>query len=147
MFVRVLDKEKNTYYKSMVYATVGIGWFLQYIVLNPHVRSFELVEYLDKQYQPAKPLVEIIQADHEEFIVYEGSQMLKYKQFCKTNRQRFVDVKRMMGYRDVLENHAFVADILTNHSVPVDAYEISPRTLAIRQSGTISLPKQMPMIL
>ena len=130
MFVRVFDKEKNTYYKSMVYATVGIGWFLQYIVLNPHVRSFELVEYLDKQYQPAKPLVEIIQADHTEFIVYEGSQMLKYKQFCKTNGQRFVDVKRMMGYRDVLENHAFVADILTNHSVPIDAYEISPRNLS-----------------
>ena len=79
MFVRVFDKEKNVYYKSIVYASVGIGWFLQYIVLNPHTHSFELVDYLDKQYQPAKPLVEIIQADHAEFIVYEGSHMLKYK--------------------------------------------------------------------
>ena len=130
MFVRVFDKEKNIYYKSMVYATVGIGWFLQYIVLNPHTHSFELVDYLDKQYQPAKPLVEIIQADHAEFIVYEGSHMLKYKQFCKTTGYKFVDVKRMMGYQDVLENHAFVADILTNHSVPHDTHKISVRSFS-----------------
>lgn len=130
MFVRVFDKEKNIYYKSMVYATVGIGWFLQYIVLNPHTHSFELVDYLDKQYQPAKPLVEIIQDDHAEFIVYEGSHMLKYKKFCKTSGHTFVDVKRMMGYQDVLENHAFVADILANHSVPFDTHKISIRSLS-----------------
>lgn len=124
------QQEKNVYNKSIVYASVGIGWFLQYIVLNPHTHSFELVDYLDKQYQPAKPLVEIIQADHAEFIVYEGSHMLKYKQFCITNGKKFVDVKRMMGYRDVLENHAFVADILINHSVPFDAYKISVRNLS-----------------
>jgi len=130
MFVRVFNKEKNIYYKSMVYAIVGIGWFLQYIVLNPHTHSFELVDYLDKQYQPAKPLVEIIQADDAEFVVYEGSHMLKYKQFCKTTGHKFVDVKRMMGYQDVLENHAFVADILTNHSVPFDSHKISARNLS-----------------
>ena len=130
MLVRVFNKEKNIYYKSMVYAIVGIGWFLQYIVLNPHTHSFELVDYLDKQYQPAKPLVEIIQADDAEFVVYEGSHMLKYKQFCKTTGHKFVDVKRMMGYQDVLENHAFVADILTNHSVPFDSHKISARNLS-----------------
>lgn len=130
MFVRVFNKEKNIYYKSMVYAIVGIGCFLQYIVLNPHTHSFELVDYLDKQDQPAKPLVEIIQADDAEFVVYEGSHMLKYKQFCKTTGHKFVDVKRMMGYQDVLENHAFVADILTNHSVPFDSHKISARNLS-----------------
>lgn len=56
--------------------------------------------------------------------------MLKYKQFCKTNGQKFLDVKRMMGYRDVLENYAFVTDILTNHSVPIDAYKIPIRNLS-----------------
>lgn len=130
MFVRVFDKEKNIYYKSMVYATVGIGWFLQYIVLNPHTRSFELVDYLDKQHQPARRLVEIIQADHAEFVAYEGSHLLKYKQFCKTNGYKFVDVKRMMGCQDVLENHAFIADILSNHSVPFDTHKISVRNLS-----------------
>ncbi len=129
MFVRVFDKQKNMYYKSMVYATVEIGWFLQYIVLNPHTHSFELVDYLDKQFEPAKPLVEIIQPNHQAFIVYSGTQMLKYKHYCKVNGYKFVDVKQMMGYPEVLENNAFLANILANHSVPFDAYNISARNI------------------
>lgn len=129
MFVRVFDKEQNKYYKSIVYATVGIGWFLQYIVLNPYTHSFELVDYLDKQYEPAKPLVEIIQPDHKEFVAYNGSQMLKYKHFCKTNGYRFVDVKHMMGYPEVLESNAFLASILVNQSVPFDKFKILARNL------------------
>ena len=129
MFVRVFDKQQNRYYKSMVYATVGIGWFLQYIVLNPHTQSFELVDYLDKQHEPAKPLVEIIQPNHEEFVVYNGAQMLKYKHYCKTNGCKFVEVKQMMGYPEILENNAFLAEILGNHSVPFGAYQISEKTL------------------
>ena len=111
----------------MVYATVGIGWFLQYIVLNPHTHCFELVDYLDKQIEPAKALVEIIQPNHEEFVVYNEAQMLKYRHFCKTNGYSFVDVKQMMGYPEVLENNAFLANILINYSVSVDAYKISVR--------------------
>ena len=130
MFVRVFDKEKNIYYKSMVYAMVGTGWFLQYIVLNPHTQKFELVDYLDKQYEPARPLVEIIQPNHEGFIIYEGSQILKYKHFCKSNGYEFIDVKQMMGYSEVLENNDFLANILVNHSVPIDAYEISIKNLS-----------------
>lgn len=130
MFVRVFDKEQNKYYKSIVYATVGIGWFLQYIVLNPYTHSFELVDYLDKQYEPAKPLVEIIQPDRDGFVVYNGSQMLKYKHFCQTNGYKFVDVKHMMGYPEVLENNAFLASILVNQSVPFDTYKISARKLS-----------------
>lgn len=129
MFVRVFDKQQNRYYKSMVYATVGIGWFLQYIVLNPHTQSFELVDYLDKQYEPAKPLVEIIQPDCEKFVVYNGTQMLKYKHYCKTNDCKFVEVKQMMGYPEILENNAFLVEILVNHSVPFGAYQIPEKSL------------------
>lgn len=113
----------------MVYATVGIGWFLQYIVLNPYTQSFELVDYLDKQYKPAKPLVEIIQPDHEEFVVYNGAQMLKYKHYCEANGCKFVEVKQIMGYPEILENNAFLAEILANHSVPFGAYHISKKSL------------------
>ena len=130
MFVRVFDKGKNIYYKSMVYATIGNGWFLQYIVLNPYTHSFELIDYLDKQYEPAKPLVEIIQPNHEEFVTYNGAQILKYKHFCKNNGYKFVDIKQMMGYQEVLENNDFLADILVNHSVPLDTYKISVRNIS-----------------
>lgn len=129
MFVRVFDKKENKYFKSIVYSTVGTGWFLQYIVLNPITNTFELVDYLDKNISPAKPLVEIIQSDCSDFNTYEGSQILKYKHFCKTNGIEFVDINQMMGYPDVCENYAFLADIFTKKSVPIGAYNISIQTL------------------
>lgn len=127
MFVRVYDKKQNMYYKSMVYAAVGTSWFLQYIVLNPHTHHFELVDYLDKSTSPEKPLVEIIQPHHRDFLVYSGAQMLKYKHHCRKNRLQFVDVKHMKGYPDVLDNHAFLANILVNRVVPADAANVSVR--------------------
>lgn len=130
MFVRVFNKDKNIYYKSIVYATIGIGWFLQYIVLNPKTKAFELIDYLDKSVSPAKPLVEIIQADNSEFVIQEGDKILKYKHFCKTNGLKYVDIEQMSGYPDVLENYAFLADILINNSVAIDAYKVSVRTLS-----------------
>ena len=129
MFVRVFDKNKNAYYKSVVYSTVGVGWFLQYIVLNPVTNTFDLVDYLDKSVSPAKPLVETIQSDQCDFNVYKGSVMLKYKHFCKANKIKFTDVEQMCGYSDVCENYAFLADLFTKKSVPIDAYEISIRNL------------------
>lgn len=125
MLVRIFDKERKTYYKSMVYAAVGTGWFLQYIVLNPQTQSFELVDYLDKSFKPAKPLAEIIQPEEEAFVPFSE---VKYKHFCEANGRNFTDVKQLKGYPEVLENAAFLADILENRSVPFEAYDIPERT-------------------
>lgn len=127
MFVRVFDKDKNTYYKSLVYAIVSTDrcWFLQYIVLCPHTNTFELVDYCDESVTPAKPLVEIIQSDYSNFITYEGAVLLKYKHYCRKNRIEFTDVKRIVGYPDVCENYAFLADVFTKKSVSVEDYNIS----------------------
>lgn len=130
MFVRVFNKDKSTYYKSIVYATVGTGCFLQYIVLNPNTKAFELVDDLDKSASPAKPLVEIIQSDSSEFIIQKGAQILKYKHFCKTNGLKYVDINQMSGYPDILENYAFLADILINNSVVIDAHKVTVRELS-----------------
>lgn len=130
MFVRVFDKAQNRYYKSMVYASVNSGWFAQYIVHDPHAQCFALVDYLDKAQNPPKALVEVIQPDREGFAFYEGSQTLKFKRFCKVNGYSYPDVQCMAGYPEVLENHAFLAAILTNRSVPLDAFDIPLRTLA-----------------
>jgi len=128
-YARVYDKEKNVYYKSAIYATVGTGWFTQRIVLNPNTQTFDLVDWLDKSADPAKLLVETIHWDDSLFITYKGSQMLKYKHFCKINGYEFGDINEMNGYPDVLKNYAFLADIMANKSVPVGKYEITIRLL------------------
>ena len=129
MFVRVFDKGKNNYFKSIVYATVGIGWFLKYIVLNPTTKEFVLVDYLDKSIDPAKALVEIIQSNQLGFKIYTGSALLKYKYFCKDKGIEIEDIKQMIGYPDVCENYEFLTDIFEHHSVPIDAYKVDIRNL------------------
>lgn len=129
MYVRVFDKNRKAYFKSIVYATVGTGWFLQYIVLNPLTKTFDLADYLDKSHTPAKPLIEMIQPEHSDFITYKGSAMLKYKNYCNENGIEVTDIKQMAGYPEVCENHVFLADIFTKKSVPMNAYEIPIREL------------------
>lgn len=130
MFVRVFDKKNNIYYKSIVYALLGKGWHEQYIVLNPNTRNFELVDYLDKQTNPTKPLVEKIQSNEENFVVYKDDNLLKYKLFCKDNGYEYVEIKfEMKGYPEVIDNNAFLAKILINRSVPFNEYSIPIRNL------------------
>lgn len=129
MFVRAFDKNTKTYYKSLVYGTLGIGWYLQYILYNPHTDSFQLVDYLDKSVSPAEPLVEVIQADRDDFMVCAGARLLKYKYFCNLRGIPYVDLKRITGYPELCENHAFLSDILKNGSVPAGAYDIPLRNL------------------
>ena len=129
MFVRVYDKKNSTYYKSIVYSTVGIGWLLQFIVLNPNTNAFELVDYLDKSVMPAKPIVEIIQSDDSGFMYYHGAALLKYKHFCKVNKVNSADIGQMIGYPDVCENYPFLADIFAEKSVPVGVHKVSIRGL------------------
>jgi hypothetical protein len=129
MFVRVYDKPNSRYYKSLVYGTIGEGWFLQYIVLNPMDNCFELVDYLDKSKEPAQPLVEIIQRNNDDFKVYENALLLKYKHYCKKNGKS-MDIERLWGYSDVCENFDFIADINENKAVSAAKYSIQLRQLS-----------------
>lgn len=126
MFVRVFDKNKNTYFKSMVYSEI-VDKCQRYIVLNPATNTFDLVDYLDLSVTPAKPIVEIIQSKTYGHKVYEGSTILKYKHFCKITGIEPADLMFMTGYPDVCENYAFLAEILIKKSVPAEKYNISIR--------------------
>ena len=44
MFVRVFDKENNVYYKSVVYGVINNMPRQRYIVFNPNIDSYELIE-------------------------------------------------------------------------------------------------------
>ena len=129
MFVRVYDKLNSRCYKSIVYGTINVGWFLQYIVLNPLDNCFELVEYLDKSIKPAKPLVETIQRDSDDFKVYEKALLLKYKHYCKKN-EKSMDINRLCGYSDICEDFEFITDIIENKFVSAEKYAIQLRQLS-----------------
>lgn len=129
MFARVYDKPNRRYYKSIVYGTIGDGWFLQYIVLNPFKNCFELIEYLDKSIEPAQALIEIIQIENDDFKIYEKASLLKITHYCKKNGKS-IDIDKLWGYSDVCENLDFIADIIENKSVLAEKYSIQLRQLS-----------------
>lgn len=122
MFVRV--KSKSGYYRSIVYAVLGIGWYEQYIVINPISNEFEMISYLDKTVNPAQPLIEIIQSDVSQFNTYEGAALLKLKQKCKEIGVDTAHLFPLRGYCDICSNLDFIVDILLHLAVPANKYHI-----------------------
>ncbi len=141
MFVRVLDKSTQQYYKSMVYGMVNSGYFLCYIVLNPMTDKFELVRYLEKSGAMSVPLVEVIQSSCTEFQEYDDIFLKKFNEFCKYNGKSSA-ITHIQGYPDICESFNFLADILENRAIPVSKYEIKIRNLPDQDTWTYILTQQ-----
>lgn len=128
MYTRIYDKAQKKYYKSIVYCVFNYGYYRQYVVVNPYTGNFELVDYLDKSDDELKPLVEIIQDNHEEWISYQNAFLLKFKAYCKKNHKDMT-IEFLWGYPDVCENYEFLSSILQNGFVPINKSRICIREL------------------
>ena len=129
MYVRALSNIDKTFFSSMVYATVNLGWYAQYIVYNKSANSFELIDYLDKELPHGRAMVQVIQTQTDGFEEYTHVKLLKIKKYCKENNLEMPELKRLFGYPDVCENIAFICDIISNKVVPADRYSIQLRDL------------------
>lgn len=129
MYARIYDKVRDRYYKSILYCGINDGYYRQYVAVNPHTDCFELVEYLDKSSGDLKPLVELIQDDHEDWVSFRNARLLKYKAYCKANRKE-ISVEFLWGYPDVCKNHKFISDIMERKSVPVSEAGVLIRHLS-----------------
>lgn len=128
MFARIYDKKRNQYYKSIIYCGINRGYYQQYVVVNPHTRSFELVDYLDKSDGELKPQVEIIQDNHEDWVSFENALLLKYQTYCKKMHKEML-LEFLWGYPDVCENFEFISSIFEEKSIPVSESGIALRNL------------------
>ena len=80
MFARVYDRERNRYYKSIVYAILGIGYHSKAIVYDSAADCFALVDYFDKRANDLRPQYEIISDTDKDSRVYkEKAFLLKLK--------------------------------------------------------------------
>lgn len=129
MYARIYDKANDRYYKSIIYCGINHGYYRQYIVVNPYTDCFELVDYLDKSNGDLKPLVEMIQINHEEWKTYQNALLLKYKHYCKKNNKN-TGVEFLMGYPDVCENYDFITSIIEQKTVSRIKSGISIRSLS-----------------
>ncbi len=126
MYVRVSSNISNHMYQSIVYAKINLGWFEQYIVLNPNLHCFELVDALDKGRKPPRCNATVIQTRTDGMKEYRGGALLRYKQLCNALN---MELKYLFGYPDVCENYAFMAEILSKKTVPAKQYPVEIRDL------------------
>ena len=129
MYVKVNCPASGSCYQSVVYAMINSGWLLQYVVLNPYTNCFELIDYLDKTCKPAEPLVYMIQPDDSGFKRYSGSELLKFKYYCKSSGYEPIQLSYLCGYPDVCENYDFLFEILKDKRASANQYKIQIRRL------------------
>jgi hypothetical protein len=129
MYVQAVSNENRMIFPSMVYARINQGLRKQYVVYNKWKNTFELIDYVDKIGPDGHILVHIIQPDIDGFEEYGGAKLLKLKAYCKENNIQVPEVKSLLGYPDVCENHAFLCDIITNRIIPAEKYSIQMRDL------------------
>jgi hypothetical protein len=115
MFVRVSDKIKNRYYKSLVYGLVNRGFFEQAIVINPYTKCFELVHYLEKADPFPVPIYEVIQPERTGWITASPADLIKMNLHSKN-----LSVDYLSGFEDILNNHSFLSALLDKKYVHAD---------------------------
>jgi len=124
MYVRV--RGEKYYYQSMVYCIVTEpDWKRKFVVLDSGANRFELAD--EWKEDDEWPNVQIIDDDHDEWVVYENAYLLKYKAYCREHG-REMNIRRLWGYRDVCENYAFISELIEKRSVPADGAGIEIRT-------------------
>ena len=127
MFVRVYDKERKKYYKSMVYGLLNIGYYEQAILFNPYTNSFECVEYFDKEKEDPYPYYECINNRTDDWVFYERTFLLKLKKYCKEHAFEG-KLDQFRGYKEVFDNFEFMLQMLQGEKVSLEQAGISLKT-------------------
>jgi len=129
MLVRVYDKEKNRYYRSIVYAVLGTGVFEKMIVLEPNESEFRLIDVFDKtDKHNYKRLCMTINPDTSSFATREKAYILKIKKHLNIGNRALVEnMEFFMGYEDVLENAELIASLLCGKTITASETDIKPR--------------------
>lgn len=126
MFVRAYDKYNNAYYKSIVYGIFDIGYYQKAILFNPITKSFELVDYLDKEPKNPKPLYEIINSKADDWLLREGAYLIKFNHYFKEKGLE-KEITLFKGYPDIFDDFDFMVQILRDRKVPIDSANITIR--------------------
>ena len=101
MFARVYDRERNRYYKSIVYAILDIGYHSKAIVYDSAADCFALVDYFDKRANDLLPQYEIINDTDKDSRVYkEKAFLLKLKKYCREQGYDAAALQCFYGYKD-----------------------------------------------
>jgi len=113
MVVRIYDKERETYFKSEVYAMINIGCYARYLVLvsGPDENYFKFYDMFDESANPQLNIA--VSARPAEWIYKDKDFLSEIKVLSDTN----VRLNTFWGYDWVLEKTALFAKLLKGEKV------------------------------
>ena len=127
MYVLVRSNVSGLMYQSVVYGIIDI---VRYIVYNRGTKEFELVDgHGEPVRDGSRQHVFQIKSDTNGFVLYRGSRLLKYKRYCKDNGREYKEFNYLHGFPDVVDNAAFICDLLEKRRVKAEDYDIQIRSL------------------
>jgi len=130
MFVRVFDAQRNTYFKSEVYAVINGGWYEKRLVVfsSGDDRYFKFFDYLDKS-NPTSPeaLINTIVSSgftyDPEWIFKQSSgpdkKLEDYEELLSSDIRFF----EYIGCSWIYENRPLLAELLGGDAVSTKEYE------------------------
>ncbi|MBE5810830.1 MAG: hypothetical protein E7318_07850 [Clostridiales bacterium] len=119
MYCRIHDQEENRYYRSIVYGIIYDTKVENYIVLDPLHSQFRLIPYWRPEDGPLNPQVFTIQPDRSGWVDLKESYVLPLTTYLRTQGMNHC-VLYYSGYPDVCKDHAFLAALLAQGSVPAE---------------------------
>ena len=118
MFVRVYDKDENSFFKSIVYGYFGEWYCREMIVFNPGTKCFQLIENMYESGERVESSYEIINDNTEEWVSYEKVFLLKLKKYFKEHGAEW-SINSFSGYQEVFDNYEFLLRIVQKKKVPL----------------------------
>ena len=135
MYVQAVSNINKTIFSSVVYATINLGWYTQYIVYNKSIASFELIDCIDKTSPYGLVTVQVIQPQTDGFEEYGHVKLLKLKKYCKENgyltnhktpQPRLtaeIIYRFISGNKDFVESHTGLEDVMIEKEILAYCYK------------------------
>ena len=119
MFVRVYDKQSNTYFKSEMYAKINTGWFEKRLIRVPCETGdyLKFIDYIDKEKDPTEVLINVITPDMpSDWIVERSNSTIdSYKEVLEPEI-RFIEY---IGVKWLYEDRETLLKLLEGESILV----------------------------
>lgn len=136
MRVRVYDKEKNTYFKSEVYAIIDRGWYERYLVLEPCNDKLYLrfYDYLDKSGDgPLHPVnINVISNEStDKWVIKRDTDLLKIQSLLLGDKEQLrFDFN---GYSWLFEDSELLANLIRGNKVDCEKTPLKEKHISSKK--------------
>lgn len=138
MYVRVYEKNTNTYFTSVVYAKINTGWYERQLV---RVKSqtgdyLKFFDYLDKSTRPANVLINLVNpTEPQDWIKYRSNSVDEILTEFSQSLGKDTKFFEFIGFKWLFDDRLTLIKLIKGESVPVIGSIFENRILDEHENG------------